>query len=38
MAVLTLHFREGAGGGRVTFQVLPDMMDQLRNSFEQVLG
>ena len=38
VAVLTLHFKEGAGVGRVTLQVLPDMMDQLRNSFEQVLG
>lgn len=38
VAVLTLHFREGAGAGRVTLQVLPDMMDQLRSSLEQVLG
>jgi hypothetical protein len=38
VAVLTLHFQEGAAAGRVTFQVLPDMMAELRNSFEQVLG
>jgi hypothetical protein len=38
VAVLTLHYREGAEAGRVTLQVLPDMVEQLRSSFAQVLG
>jgi hypothetical protein len=38
VAVLTLHYREGAVAGRMTVQVLPDMMAELRKSFEQVLG
>jgi hypothetical protein len=38
VALLTLHYREGAGGGRVTFQVLPDMMAELRKTLEQVLA
>jgi hypothetical protein len=38
VAMLTLHYREGAEAGRVTVQVLPDMFESLRRSFEQVLG
>jgi hypothetical protein len=38
VALLTLHYREGGEAGRVTLQVLPDMMDQLRSSLQQVLG
>ena len=38
VAVLTLHYREGGTAGRVTLQVLPDMIDQLRSSLQQVLG
>src|SRR5262249_49322435 len=38
VAVLTLHYREGAEAGRVTLQMLRDMMDQLRSTFAQVLG
>src|SRR6185437_11345425 len=37
-AVLTMHYREGAEAKRVTLQVLPDMMAELRGTFAQVLG
>ena len=38
VAMLTLHYREGAEAGRVTLQVLPDMMGELRQVCEKVLG
>jgi hypothetical protein len=38
VALLTLHYREGGEAGRVTLQVLPDMMGQLKNVCEKVLG
>lgn len=38
VAMLTLHFREGAESGRVTLQVLPDMMHELKDVCEKVLG
>jgi len=37
VAMLTLHYVEGAQPGRVTFQVLPDMMGQLLGVCEQIL-
>lgn len=37
VAMLTLHYREGAEAGRVTLQVLPDMMGELRRACEKVL-
>jgi hypothetical protein len=38
VALLTLHYREGTETGRVTLQVLPDMMGELRGVCEKVLG
>ena len=38
VAMLTLHYREGSDLGRVTLQVLPDMMGQLRAICDKVLG
>jgi hypothetical protein len=38
VAMLTLHYREGAEVGRVTLQVLPDMMGELKNACEKVLA
>ncbi len=38
VAMLTLHYLEGAETGRVTLQVLPDMMGELRKVCEKVLG
>jgi hypothetical protein len=38
VALLTLHYLEGAEAGRVTLQVLPDMMGELRQVCEKVLG
>lgn len=38
VAMLTLHYREGAELGRVTLQVLPDMMGELKGVCEKVLG
>ena len=38
LATLTLHYREGAETGRVTLQVLPDMMGELKGVCEKVLG
>jgi hypothetical protein len=37
VALLTLHYQEGREVGRVTLQVLPDMMGELRAICEQVL-
>lgn len=37
VALLTLHFQEGRDTGRVTLQVLPDMMGQLRVICDQML-
>jgi hypothetical protein len=37
VAILTLHYVEGADAGRVTLQVLPDMMGELRGVCEQLL-
>lgn len=36
VALVTLHFREGTEDGRVTLQVLPDMVEQLRLACEQI--
>jgi len=38
VALLTFHFREGADTGRVTLQVLPDMMKELRAVCDKVLA
>jgi len=38
VALLTLHYREGTETGRVTLQVLPDMMGELKTVCEKVLG
>jgi hypothetical protein len=38
VAMLTLHYLEGAEAGRVTLQVLPDMMGELRGACDKVLG
>lgn len=38
VAMLTLHYLEGAEAGRVTLQVLPDMMGELKQVCETVLG
>jgi hypothetical protein len=38
LAMVTLHYREGADAGRVTLQVLPDMMGELKQMCEKVLG
>src|SRR5262249_50677739 len=38
VAMLTLHYREGGETGRVTMQVLPDMMGELKQVCEKVLG
>jgi hypothetical protein len=38
VAMLTLHYREGAEMGRVTLQVLPDMVGELRGVCDKVLG
>jgi hypothetical protein len=38
VALLTLHYLEGAEAGRVTLQVLPDMMGELKQVCEKVLG
>ena len=38
VAMLTLHYREGAEAGRVTLQVLPDMMGELKAVCDKVLG
>ncbi len=38
VAMLTLHYREGAEAGRITLQVLPDMMGELKAVCENVLG
>ena len=38
VAMLTLHYREGAERGRVTLQVLPDTMGELKAVCEKVLG
>ncbi len=38
VAMLTLHYREGAETGRVTLQALPDMMGELRAVCDKVLG
>lgn len=37
VAVLTLHYREGTETGRITMQVLPDMIHELKGICEQVL-
>jgi hypothetical protein len=38
VSILTLHYREGAETGRVTLQVLPDMLAELRRVCEQILS
>jgi hypothetical protein len=38
VAMLTLHYREGQENRRITLQVLPDMMGQLKGICEQVLS
>jgi len=38
VALLTLHYLEGTEKGRVTLQVLPDMMGELKQVCEKVLG
>jgi hypothetical protein len=38
VALVTLHFREGAETGRVTLQVLPDMMKELKTVCDRMLG
>ena len=37
VAMLTLHYREGSEVGRITLQVLPDMMGELQGICERVL-
>lgn len=37
VAMLTLHYREGAKAKRITLQVLPDMMLELKDICEQIL-
>ena len=38
VAMLTLHYREGSEVGRITLQVLPDMMGELKGICERVLS
>jgi hypothetical protein len=38
VALLTLHYLEGTDAGRVTLQVLPDMMSELRTVCDKMLG
>ena len=38
VAMLTLHYREGAESGRITLQVLPDMLGELKGVCEKILG
>jgi hypothetical protein len=38
VALLTLHYLEGDQKGRITLQVLPDMMGELKQVCERVLG
>jgi hypothetical protein len=38
VAMLTLHYRDGTETKRLTLQVLPDMMGELKAICEQVLG
>jgi hypothetical protein len=38
VAMLTLLYREGAESARITLQVLPDMMGELRGVCDKVLG
>lgn len=38
VALLTLHYREGTEAGRVTVQVLPDMVSELKTACEKLLG
>ena len=38
VAMLTLHYREGPDTGRITMQVLPDMLGELRRVCDKILG
>lgn len=38
VTMLTLHYREGAEVGRITLQVLPDMVGELKGICEQILS
>jgi len=38
VTMLTLHYREGAESGRVTLQVLPDMLGELKRICERILS
>jgi hypothetical protein len=38
VALLTLHYREGADLGRMTLQALPDMVQELKAACEKVLA
>jgi hypothetical protein len=38
VAMLTLHYREGAESGRITLQVLPDMLNEIKGVCEKILG
>jgi hypothetical protein len=38
VALITLHYREGAETGRVTLQALPDMVGELRGTCDKILG
>lgn len=38
VAMLTLHYREGVETGRMTLQILPDMVRELKQACEKVLG
>jgi hypothetical protein len=37
VAMLTLRYRDGAEAGRVTLQVLPDMMAELKDACDRIL-
>lgn len=38
VALLTLRYREGAETGRMTLQALPDMVGELRDACDKILG
>lgn len=38
VTMLTLHYRDGAETGRITLQVMPDMMQELKKICDETLG
>ena len=37
VTLLTLHYRDGADVGRITLQVMPDMMQELKKICDEML-